>query len=246
MSADPAGPADPASPRHRSVRSYVVRGGRLTAAQHRALDSHWPRYGVEFTASPMDLDNLFGRKARHVVEIGFGNGEHLVELAAAHPEDDFIGIEVHPPGVGQILLKAHAANLANLRVFNHDALEVLAQTFAPQSLDCLLVLFPDPWHKARHHKRRLVNAKFAALAGSRLRSGGTLQLATDWTPYAEWMLEVLNGHPDFRNLSPDNGWVPRDVARNPTRFERRGERLGHAVHDLLFEREISPWAGSGY
>jgi tRNA (guanine-N7-)-methyltransferase len=235
-----ADPADPATPRHRSIRSYVVRGGRLTAAQNRALDEFWPRFGVNFTSSPIDLDALFGRKARRVLEIGFGNGDHLVELAATHPEADFIGIEVHPPGVGHALLKAQAAGLTNLRVFSHDAMEVLAQMIAPQSLDCLLVLFPDPWHKARHHKRRLVNAAFAALAGSRLRPGGTLQLATDWTPYAQWMLEVLNGHPDFRNLSPDNGWVPRDVARNPTRFERRGERLGHAVHDLLYERVISP------
>jgi tRNA (guanine-N7-)-methyltransferase len=235
--------ADPADPRHRSVRSYVVRGGRLTAAQRRAMDAYWSRYGVDFSPTRLDLDALFGRAARHVVEIGFGNGDHLVELAAAHPEADFIGIEVHPPGVGHVLLNAHAANLTNLRVCNHDAMEVLAQMIQADSLDCVLVLFPDPWHKARHHKRRLVNPAFASLAASRLRSGGTLQLATDWTPYAEWMLEVLNGHPDFRNLSPDNGWVPRDVARNPTRFERRGERLGHAVHDLLYERVISPSSG---
>ena len=235
--------ADPADPRHRSIRSYVVRGGRLTAAQRRAMDAYWSRYGVDFSPTRLDLDALFGRVARRVLEIGFGNGDHLVELAMAHPQADFIGIEVHPPGVGHLLLKAQAAGLTNLRVFSHDALEVLAQMLAPESLDCLLVLFPDPWHKARHHKRRLVNAAFAALAGSRLRPGGTLQLATDWTPYAQWMLEVLNGHPDFRNLSPDNGWVPRDVARNPTRFERRGERLGHAVHDLLYERVISPSSG---
>jgi tRNA (guanine-N7-)-methyltransferase len=232
--------ADPADPRHRSIRSYVVRGGRLTAAQQRALDLHWPRYGVDFTPSPLDLDALFGRSARIVVEIGFGNGDHLVQLAAANPQDDFIGIEVHPPGVGHLLLKAHAANLSNLRVFSHDAMEVLAQVLAPGALDGILVLFPDPWHKARHHKRRLVNAAFATLAASRLRTGGTLQLATDWAPYAEWMLEVLGRHPDFRNLSVDGSWVPRDVARSPTRFERRGERLGHAVHDLLFERLIRP------
>jgi tRNA (guanine-N7-)-methyltransferase len=235
--------ADPSDPRHRSIRSYVVRGGRLTAAQRRAMDAYWSLYGVDFSPSRVDLDALFGRKARHVVEIGFGNGDHLVELATSNRDADFIGIEVHPPGVGHLLLKAQGANLTNLRVFNHDAMEVLAQVIAPESLDCVLVLFPDPWHKARHHKRRLVNAAFASLAASRLRPGGTLQLATDWTPYAEWMLEVLNGHPEFRNLSPDNGWVPRDVARNPTRFERRGERLGHAVHDLLYERVISPLSG---
>ncbi len=237
--------ADPADPRHRSVRSYVVRGGRLTSAQRRAMDAYWSRYGVDFSPSRVDLDALFGRSSRHVVEIGFGNGDHLVELAAANPDDDFIGIEVHPPGVGQLLLKAEAAGLTNLRAFNHDAMEVLSTMLGPYSLDCILVLFPDPWQKARHHKRRLVNAKFAALAGSRLRPGGLLQLATDWTPYAEWMLEVLNGHPDFRNLSPDGGCMPRDPARSPTRFEQRGERLGHAVHDLQFQRVISPSAGSG-
>jgi tRNA (guanine-N7-)-methyltransferase len=236
--------ADPEDPRHRSIRSYVVRGGRLTTAQQRALDEHWPRYGAEFTSSPQDLDALFGRQARRVVEIGFGNGDHLLELAIAHPDVDFIGIEVHPPGVGHLLLKAQAAGVSNLRVFNHDAMEVLAQVIPPAALDCILVLFPDPWHKKRHHKRRLVNAQFATLAGSRLRAGGSLQLATDWAPYAEWMLEVLNNHPDFRNLSPDGTFMPRDAARNPTRFERRGERLGHAVHDLQFERAISPSAGS--
>jgi len=236
--------ADPAEPHHRSIRSYVVRGGRLTAAQQRALDEHWPRFGLEFSAQAIDLDALFGRSARRVVEIGFGNGDHLAALANAHPDTDFIGIEVHPPGVGHLLLKAQQAQLTNLRIVNHDAVEVLAQMFAPESLDCILVLFPDPWHKKRHHKRRLVSNPFATLAASRLRAGGTLQLATDWTPYAEWMLEVLNPHPGFRNLSPDGGWMPRDSDRSPTRFERRGERLGHVVHDLLFERTISPWGAS--
>lgn len=237
--------ADTGDPHHRSIRSYVVRGGRLTAAQQRALDELWPRFGLDFAAQAIDPDALFGRHARRVVEIGFGNGDHLLALASAHKQDDFIGIEVHPPGVGHLLLKAEAADLTNLRVVNHDAMEVLAQMIPPESLDCILVLFPDPWPKKRHHKRRLINTAFATLAGSRLRPGGVLQLATDWTPYAEWMLEVLNGHPDFRNLSPDGGWMPRDSARSPTRFEQRGERLGHAVHDLQFERVISPSAGSG-
>jgi tRNA (guanine-N7-)-methyltransferase len=227
-------------PHLRSIRSYVVRGGRLTAAQQRALDELWPVYGVGFEPRSVDLDALFGRRARRVVEIGFGNGDYLADLAATQPETDFIGIEVHPPGVGHLLLKARETGLRNLRVFNHDALEVLGQMIPPASLDTVMVLFPDPWHKKRHHKRRLVNASFATLAASRLRAGGILQLATDWTPYAEWMLEVLNGHPDFRNLSPDGKWMPRDPARSPTRFERRGERLGHVVHDLRFGRAISP------
>jgi tRNA (guanine-N7-)-methyltransferase len=221
---------------HRTIRSYVVRGGRLTTAQQRALDEHWPRYGVEFQGEILHLEALFGRAARTVLEIGFGNGDHLVALATEHADVNFIGIEVHPPGVGHLLLKAAAAGLTNLRVINHDAMEVLRQQIAPAALDSILVLFPDPWHKKRHHKRRLVNQVFADLAAARLKSGGTLQLATDWTPYAEWMLEVLNPHPEFRNIAADGRYMLRDAGRSPTRFERRGERLGHTVNDLCFER----------
>jgi tRNA (guanine-N7-)-methyltransferase len=224
---------DATSPR-RTIKSYVVRGGRLTIAQQRALEEHWPRYGLEY-GSLLDLPQIFGRDAPRTFEIGFGNGDNLVELAAAHPERDFIGVEVHPPGVGHLLLKAAAANLCNLRIVQHDAIEVLQNCIAPGSLSTILVLFPDPWHKKRHHKRRLINRAFAELAASRLAPGGTLQLATDWTPYAEWMLECLNAIPALRNRSPDGSFLPRDPERSTTRFERRGERLGHAVHDLCFE-----------
>jgi tRNA (guanine-N7-)-methyltransferase len=228
--------------RHRAIRSFVVRAGRMTPAQKRALEELWPRYGIEPEATPVDLLALFGRDAPCALEIGFGNGDNLAALATAHPERDFIGVEVHPPGVGHLLRKAAVANLANLRVVQQDAVEVLRERVAPGSLDAILVLFPDPWHKKRHHKRRLVNAQFAELAASRLREGGTLQLATDWTPYAEWMLEVLDATPTLRNRAADGRYVPRNPDRVRTRFEARGERLGHAVHDLCYER-INPSGG---
>jgi tRNA (guanine-N7-)-methyltransferase len=223
----------------RVIRSYVVRGGRLTDAQQRALDEYWPRYGLEF-GGLLDLPTLFGRDASRTLEIGFGNGDNLVRLAAAHPEQDFIGVEVHPPGVGHLLLKAAQAGLSNLRIAQHDAIEVLQNSIPHASLDTVLLLFPDPWHKKRHHKRRLVNRAFAETVLTRLKPGGTLQLATDWTPYAEWMLEVLDSVPGLRNCSAEGRYMPRDPARDATRFEKRGQRLGHAVHDLCYER-VSPY-----
>jgi tRNA (guanine-N7-)-methyltransferase len=223
-------------PKRRAIRSFVLRAGRMTTAQARALDELWPRYGIEPHGGPLDLPTLFGRRAPVTVEIGFGNGENLAALAAAHPEADFIGVEVHPPGVGHLLHLAAANALSNLRVFRHDAVEVLRERIAPDSLDSLVVLFPDPWHKKRHHKRRLINAEFADLAASRLVPGGTLQLATDWMPYAEWMLEILNASPALRNCAADGQYVPRLPGRIRTRFEARGERLGHEVRDLCYER----------
>jgi tRNA (guanine-N7-)-methyltransferase len=224
-----------AAPRRR-IRSYVVRGGRLTDAQQRALDEYWPRYGLEYGDGLLDLPALFGRDAPRTLEIGFGNGDNLLALATAHPDEDFIGVEVHPPGVGHLLLRAAQAGLGNLRIVQHDAVELLRDSIAPASLHAILVLFPDPWHKKRHHKRRLVSRAFAELARTRLQAGGTLQLATDWTPYAEWMLEALAGVPGLRNRSIEGGYMPRDPGRITTRFEKRGERLGHAVHDLCYER----------
>jgi len=222
--------------RRRPIRSYVLRAGRMTEAQARALDKQWPHYGIETGSEPLDLPGMFGRDAPRTLEIGFGNGENLVALAAAHPDQDFMGAEVHAPGVGHLLHKAAGAGLTNLRVSRQDAVDLLRERIAPESLATILVLFPDPWHKKRHHKRRLINAEFAVLAASRLKPGGTLQLATDWTPYAESMLEVLDAAADFRNRSPVGGYVPRNPGRLRTRFEARGERLGHAVHDLCYER----------
>jgi tRNA (guanine-N7-)-methyltransferase len=220
----------------RAIRSYVLRAGRMTDAQARALQLLWPHFGIETGHDPLDLAHLFGRQTPCTLEIGFGNGDNLFALAASHPERDFIGVEVHAPGVGHLLHAAARQGIRNLRVIQQDAMEVLRERITPASLHAIVVLFPDPWHKKRHHKRRLVNAEFAQLAVSRLMVGGTLQLATDWTPYAESMLAVLNAAPGLRNQAPDGGYVPRNAARVRTRFEARGERLGHAVHDLCFER----------
>jgi tRNA (guanine-N7-)-methyltransferase len=221
---------------NRPIRSFVMRMGRMTAGQARALDELWPRHGVEYSPAALSLDTLFGRHAARTLEIGFGNGEHLASLAAAHPERDYFGIEVHRPGVGHLLMLAQANKLANLRVSTHDAVEVLANQVPPASLDEVLVLFPDPWHKKRHHKRRLIQPPFLELLASRLAPGGVLKLATDWEPYAQQMLEVLSASTSFTNLSPAGDWMPRPEERAPTRFEKRGARLGHGVWDLAFRR----------
>ena len=223
--------------RNRPIRSFVMRTGRMTVGQTRALEELWPRYGVEFSAEPLPLDSLFGRAAPRTLEIGFGNGEHLAALAAAHPERDYFGIEVHRPGVGHLLLLASLNNLTNVRASSHDAVEVLREQIAEGSLDEVLVLFPDPWHKKRHHKRRLIQPPFVELIASRLRQGGVLRLATDWKEYALQMLEVLSAAKTlFINLSPTGDWMPRPEERAPTRFEKRGARLGHGVWDLAFIR----------
>ena len=223
--------------RNRPIRSFVMRTGRMTAGQTRALEELWPRYGVEFSPQPLPLDALFGRVAPRTLEIGFGNGEHLAALATLHPEHDYLGIEVHRPGVGHLLLLAATNNLTNVRASSHDAVEVLREQIAESSLDEVLVLFPDPWHKKRHHKRRLIQPPFVELIASRLRQGGVLRLATDWEEYALQMLEVLNAASAlFANLSPTRDWMPRPEERAPTRFEKRGARLGHGVWDLAFKR----------
>ena len=221
----------------RGIRSFVIRAGRVTDAQQRALTELWPEYGLDFDPTRrLDLAAMFGRAAPRSLEIGFGNGENLATLAAAHRERDYLSIEVHRAGVGRLLQTARDSQLTNLRVVSHDAVEVLEQSIEPGALDEVLILFPDPWHKKRHHKRRLVQPEFAALLANRLRIGGRLSLATDWEPYAQWMLEVLGAAPDFENLAPDGRYVPRPGWRSLTRFERRGERLGHGVYDLAFRR----------
>src|SRR5262249_32204718 len=193
-------------------------------------------YGVGFAPERLDTRGLFGREAPCTVEIGFGNGENLLALAAAHPGRDFLGIEVHRPGVGRLLLALEARALSNVRVICHDAGEVLAHQLPPQSISQCLILFPDPWPKKRPHKRRLVQRPFVELLASRLAQGGLLRLATDWQPYALDMLATLSAVPDFVNLSVDGAFVARPGERVPTRFERRGERLGHEVWDLAFRR----------
>jgi tRNA (guanine-N7-)-methyltransferase len=223
-------------PAHRAVRSFVVRGGRITAAQERALAELWPRFGLDYAARAVALAQLFGRVAPCTLEIGFGNGSHLVARAVAEPERNFLGVEVHRPGVGHLLLAAGAAQLANLRVVCHDAVDVVREQIEPASLDEIEILFPDPWPKKRHHKRRLIQDGFVALLASRLALGGRLHLATDWEPYALQMLEVLGRCPALENCAADGGYAERPATRAATRFERRGERLGHATRDLLFRR----------
>ncbi|MBV8496384.1 MAG: tRNA (guanosine(46)-N7)-methyltransferase TrmB [Gammaproteobacteria bacterium] len=220
----------------RSIRSYVTRAGRITAAQQRALAELWPRFGAAFAPEPLAAGEFFGRDAPRTLEIGFGNGENLLALAAAAPERDFLGVEVHRPGVGRLLLGLEAGGLGNVRVICHDVVEVLARQIAPGWLAEILILFPDPWPKKRHHKRRLVQPAFAELAASRLAQGGVLRIATDWQPYALEMLATLGAVAALRNLAADGRFVPRPAERAPTRFERRGEALGHEVWDLAFAR----------
>jgi tRNA (guanine-N7-)-methyltransferase len=233
---DPAaGDTGAAARPHRAVRSFVARAGRMTTAQERAWRELWPRFGIEDDARPLDFEALFGRDAPRTLEIGFGNGEALVALAAAHPEEDFLGIEVHRPGVGHLMLRAEALGLANLRVASRDAVEILGARVPDASLDTVLLYFPDPWPKKRHHKRRIVQPGFVELVARKLKSGGRFRLATDWQPYAEQMLEVLSASAAFENEC-GTGYSPRPASRPLTRFESRGQRLGHEVWDLSFTK----------
>lgn len=218
------------------MRSFVLRGGRITVAQRRALEDHWTRYGIEVDGG-LDLDHVFGRRARRVVEIGFGHGENLLSLAAASQDTDFLGIEVHRAGIGKLLLEATALDLKNLRVICRDAVEVLGGQLPESCIDELLIFFPDPWPKTRHHKRRLIQDSFVELAAGRLRPGGMLRVATDWEHYAGQMLDVLTRSPLLENDDPAGGFCPRSASRPLTHFERRGARLGHGVWDLAFRRK---------
>ncbi|PAU56740.1 tRNA (guanosine(46)-N7)-methyltransferase TrmB [Pseudomonas sp. PIC25] len=220
----------------RTIKSFVMRAGRMTEGQQRGLEQGWPKYGLELEEGLRDFDQVFGRQAPRTFEIGFGMGHSTLEMAAAAPEQDFIGVEVHKPGVGALLSGMQAQGLSNIRVYSCDALEVLRHCVADASLDRVLLFFPDPWHKKRHHKRRIVQPAFAELVRQKLKIGGVLHMATDWEPYAEHMLEVMQAAPGYRNLAQDGRFVPRPDDRPMTKFERRGERLGHGVWDLLFQR----------
>ena len=220
----------------RHIRSFVLRAGRMTPAQERALTELWPSYGLDLGDEPLDLESIFGRRAPRCLEIGFGVGEVIGSLAENNPHIDYLGVEVHRPGVGRLLLRAAQANARNLRVICRDAVEVLRDKVPNESFDEILVFFPDPWHKKRHHKRRLIDAAFAALLAAKLRRGGVLRLATDWQAYAEQMLAVCNETPHLASLSADATFVARPDFRPPTRFERRGARLGHGVWDLAYAK----------
>jgi len=220
----------------RRIRSFVRRQGRLTKGQQQALDNHWPLIGVEYQAEPVHFVTLFGREAPTVLEIGFGMGASLVTMASHNPQQNFLGIEVHSPGVGACLADAHEAKLTNLRVMCHDAVEVLQKMIPGSSLQMVQLFFPDPWHKARHNKRRIVQPPFVELVLDKLKLGGVFHMATDWQPYAEHMLEVMNNCVGYQNLSENHSYVPRPDSRPLTKFELRGQRLGHGVWDLMFKR----------
>ncbi len=221
---------------HRPVRSFVRREGRLTDGQRQALEAHWPIYGLDRSAGILDLDSIFGRAEARTLEIGFGNGQTLFRLAQNNPDIGFIGIEVYKTGVARLLREASANGLGNLKVYCDDAVEVIDQCLPDACLDTVQLYFPDPWHKKRHHKRRLVQPEFADRIARVLKPGGQWLLATDWQNYAEHMLDVLNPHSAFENMAPSGDYVPRPAQRDETRFERRGLDRGHGVWDLAFRR----------
>ena len=230
--------APPGSPIRAPIRSFVLRAGRIGPGQQRALAELGPRFVLPFAAQPPDLDAVFGRRAPRVLEIGFGMGDATAQVAAAMPGTDFIGIEVHAPGVGALLKRIGELKLANVRIVQHDAVEVLRQMVEPASLAGVHVWFPDPWHKKKHHKRRLIQPDFVALLASRLASGGYLHCATDWQPYAEQMLEVLSAAPGLAHSAA--GYAARPAWRPLTKFEARGLKLGHGVWDLVFNAPSAP------
>jgi len=222
------------NPPRRPIRSYVVRQGRVTDAQRRACETLLPRFGVPYSREPLDLDRLFGRVAPRILEIGFGMGETTAGIAAQHPEIDYLGTEVHTPGVGSLLNRIVELGLANVRVIHHDAVEVLRDMIAPAAFDGVHVFFPDPWPKKRHHKRRLIQPPFVALLASRMRPGALLHIATDWEDYAARILETLSAEPLLANTA--GGYAPRPAYRLLTKFENRGLKLGHGVWDVVFRR----------
>ncbi len=229
-------PVAPPSDHRRGIRSYALRGGRITAAQRRAHAEHWPRYGLSVDDGWLDWQAVFGRAAPHVLEIGFGMGESLLAQAGQAPAMDFVGVEVYPPGVGSLLRAAHAAELDNLRVYQAPAEQVLARCIVDGDLDAVQLFFPDPWPKKRHHKRRLVQPALVACLGRKLKPGGQLYLASDWEHLACHMLETVTADRGFCNLADGGGFAPRPPTRGCSRFERRGLALGHTVRDLVFER----------
>jgi tRNA (guanine-N7-)-methyltransferase len=231
----PAVHPETGEPLHRRrIRSFVTRAGRTSKGQQRALKALAPRFCLPYTAMPLDWRQVFGREAPRILEIGFGMGATTAEIATLRPGEDFLGIEVHEPGVGALLKLIGDQSLYNIRAIQHDAVEVVEQMIEPESLDGIHIFFPDPWHKARHHKRRLIQPGFIALLTSRLKVGGYLHCATDWENYAEQMLAVLGSEPLLENTA--SGYAPRPAYRPVTKFERRGLRLGHGVWDLLFQR----------
>ena len=216
----------------RRIKSFVLREGRFTEGQQRAFDLHWKDFGLDYSEKIVDLATLFNREAPTILEIGFGNGESLAQMAEKHPENNYLGIEVHRPGAGQLLKQIVKKELKNVRVSTSDAVEVLKTQLAEKSLSGVQIFFPDPWPKKRHHKRRIIQGDFVSLLASHLDKKGFVHLATDWAHYAEHMLEVMQSHPDFLNTVEE--FIPRPDTRPLTKFEQRGLKLGHEIFDLMF------------
>lgn len=229
--------SESANPGHsaRHIRSYVLRQGRVSSAQQRAHETLLPRYGVAYAESILDLEQVFGRAAPKILEIGFGMGETTADIAAAHPENDYLGIEVHTPGVGSLLKQIEARALINVRIIQHDAVEVLRHMIAPACLDGVHIFFPDPWPKKRHHKRRLIQPPLVKWLAEKLKPGAYFHAATDWHEYAEQILAVLSAEPALTNTAEN--FAPRPTYRPHTKFENRGLKLGHGVWDIVFRRQ---------
>ena len=221
----------------RTIHSFVKREGRLTTGQQQAIDTQWSEFGVDYSAEKINLNEIFKRDAKTVLEIGFGNGDSLWQMAQACPENNYLGIEVHRPGVGHLLRLVESSNCKNMRVSNHDAIDVLQNQIADSSIDKVQLFFPDPWHKKKHNKRRIVQENFLIEVARILKPSGTFHLATDWEHYAKQMLSTLNASELFNNLSADNTYIEKPLERPTTKFEMRGQKLGHGVWDLLFQKK---------
>ena len=221
---------------HRRIKSYVLRQGRLTQAQQYALEHHWDDFGIDYSPALLDLNQVFGNDGAVTVEVGFGNGESLLEQAKRHPQQNYIGIEVHGPGVGHLIHFAHQSALTNLRVIRHDAVEVLRDQLPADSVSCVQLFFPDPWHKKRHHKRRIIKPEFLDMVHQVLLPGGLFHMATDWQDYAEFMLEQMEQATGFENTAGKGNYAESRGERTETRFELRGKRLGHGVWDLMYRK----------
>jgi tRNA (guanine-N7-)-methyltransferase len=228
-------PHDPA-PR-RTIKSFVLRQGRLTNAQQNALENHWQDYGIDFSEQLLDYDALFNNDHEIIVEIGFGDGDSLLQQAINQPQYNFIGIEVHGPGVGHLIHNANAQGVHNIKVIRHDAIDVLTHQIADNSIRRLQLFFPDPWHKKRHHKRRIIKSSFIELIQKKLRTGGFFHMATDWQHYAEHMLDEMDQAEAFDNISGAGNYSETKGARCETKFERRGIKLGHGVWDLIYTKQ---------
>ncbi|MFD0913681.1 tRNA (guanosine(46)-N7)-methyltransferase TrmB [Methylophilus luteus] len=229
-------PESSEAPYQRRIRSFVLRQGRLTKGQERALQTGWPQFGIEYAAQALDLAQAFGRgDSPKILEIGFGMGDATAKIAQTLPASDFLAVEVHTPGVGGLLKLMQEGDISNIRIVQHDAVEVLQNMLADGSLDAVHIFFPDPWHKKRHHKRRLIQAEFVQLLCAKLKAGAYIHVATDWQEYAEWVLEVLRAEPQLQNTAVD--YAEKPAYRPLTKFENRGLKLGHGVWDLVFKRK---------